>query len=767
MKWIMALAAIAGSLLVAIAAYVFFVLAPGLPPLDAITDYRPKIPLRIYTADNSLIGEFGEEHRDFVPIKSIPPLMKNALLSIEDDGFYEHGGISFRGAARALLADLSGGFHQGASTITMQVARNFFLTNEKSINRKLREILLTYRIESALSKDQILELYMNQIYLGQRSSGFSSAARTYFGKSLDQLSIAEAAMLAGIPQNPVRHNPAVNPQRAKQRQILVLKAMLKNGVITPAQFEQASKEQLKINTRQQFDTHADFVAEMVRQTIYAKYKEEAYTAGLRVYTTINRAEQDAAYESVRRNIMQYDQRHGYRGPDAFIELPTDADERDDAIDAALRKHPSSDNLQTAVVVEASPKLVKAELQSGDTVQINGDGLRFASRALQSNAKADLKIRPGAIIRVMQDAKNRWEITQIPEVDGAYIGLNADDGSYRALVGGFDFNRKKFNHVTSAWRQPGSSIKPFIYSAALEKGFSPATLVNDVQLSATTDESLKWDPRNDDGKYDGPITLRKALAQSKNVVSVRVLKAIGIDTARAWLPRFGFDKSKHPANLTLALGTGAVTPLQMAAAYAVFANGGYQVTPWLISKVTDARGNVLMENKPPAVAQEENRVIDSRNAFIVDSMLREVTRSGTGYPATQRLGRHDLAGKTGTTSDAVDGWFAGYVGNIVAVAWMGYDDPKSLGGREFGATLALPIWTDTMRVNLAGKPETQRSVPDGVSNAEGDWMYTEFMNGAGVQTLDMSEPAATPVDPGAALPANPVPATQGQVTQAPA
>ncbi|MBR7791516.1 PBP1A family penicillin-binding protein [Undibacterium sp. FT147W] len=743
MKWIAAIVASLGIIAAGVLAYVFLVLAPNLPPLDAVTDYRPKIPLRIYTADNALIGEFGEEHREFVPIKEIPEKLKTALLSTEDARFYEHSGIDFIGAGRAVLADLRGGFHQGASTITMQVARNFFLSQEKTVNRKLKELLLTTRIEAALSKDQILELYMNQIYLGQRTHGFAGAARTYFNKSLNELSLAEAAMLVGIPKNPVRHNPVSNFQKAKQRQEVVLKLMLNRGVITEAQYDQALHERITVTGKHIYDTHADYVAEMVRQKIVDEYKEQAYTSGIKVYTTLLKADQEAAYEAVRNNVMAYDQRHGYRGPEAFIQLPADEDERDDAIDEVLRKHPSSDKLQAAVVTEVSSKVIKAELANGDTAVVDGDGLKFAENALQAKAKSSLKIVPGAVIRVIQDAKKRWSISQLPEVEGAYVALNAETGAYRALVGGFDFNRKKFNHVTSAWRQPGSSIKPFIYSAALEKGFSPATLINDVQLSATTGTLLRWDPRNDDGKYDGPISMRTALAQSKNVVSVRILKSIGVDTAHNWLPRFGFNKEKHPDDLTMALGTGAVTPVQLAAGYAVFANGGYQITPWLISKVVDAKGKVLSENKAPAIAQEDARVIDGRNAFVMHSLLSEVTRSGTGASASARLGRHDLAGKTGTTSDAVDGWFAGYAANVVAVAWMGYDDPKSLGGREFGATLALPIWIDSMRASLAGKAESQRSAPDGVSNAEGDWMYVEFLNGAGVKTLDMDEAASPP------------------------
>ncbi|QDL55275.1 penicillin-binding protein 1A [Rhodoferax aquaticus] len=739
MKWIVSLGALVALTVILCLAYALLILAPNLPPLDAVTDYQPKIPLRIYTADNVLIGEFGKEHREFVAIKDTPPTLKNALLAIEDARFYDHGGVDLVGVARAIFSTFTGGVKQGASTITMQVARNFFLTQERTLTRKLTEVLLAYRIESALSKDQILELYMNQIYLGQRSYGFASASRAYFGKPMQELSLAESAMLAGVPQNPARHNPAVNPKRAKQRQMLVLKSMLKQDLITQAQFAQASTEPMHINSSPVFETHAGFVAEMVRQSVFAQYQDATYTMGLKVTTTINKAEQEAAYESLRRNVLAYDQRHGYRGPEAFIDLPSDEDARNDAIDELLQKHPNSDRLLPAVVTEVAGKTVKAELASGDTVQISGEGIGFAASALQANANKDLKIRPGALIRVTQDAKKNWAISQLPEVDAAYVSLNAQSGAYRAMVGGFDFNRKNFNHVTSAWRQPGSSIKPFIYSAALDKGFAPSTLINDVQLSATTTDSLKWDPRNDDGKYDGPTAMQDALAQSKNVVAVRILKAIGASYGRDYLPRFGFDADKHPLNLTLALGTGSVTPVQLASAYGVFANGGYLVSPWLIKTVTDAKGKVLFEANKPDTPAEEARVIEARNAFVTDSMLREVTRSGTAASASSKLGRQDLAGKTGTTSDAVDGWFAGYANNVVSVAWMGYDDPKSLGTREFGSTLALPIWIDSMRAALAGSAPTERTPPDTVVNVDGRWMYSEYDNGGPLKTVGLDNP----------------------------
>lgn len=726
----------AALLLVAMLAYMLVTVLPSLPPLDIVTDYRPKIPLRIYTADGALLGEFGEERRDFVPIQEIPQVMKDALLAIEDSRFYEHGGVDYRGVTRALVADLTGGFHQGASTITMQVARNFFLTREKTVKRKLTEALLAYRIESALTKDQILELYMNQIYLGQRTHGFASAARTYFNKSLPELTLAEAAMLAGIPQNPAKHNPAVNPVRAKARQGLVLKRLRVLGKITETQYTEAVAQTLKISDRQLLTVHADHVAEMVRQELFAQYQDETYTRGFNVYTTLNGAEQNAAYNSLRSNVLAYDQRHGYRGPEDFVDLPEDADERDDAIDRILAKHPNSDNLIAAMVTEVSSKKVRAEPASGDTIEISGEGLRFVARALQASARDGTRIRLGSVIRASRDGKGRWSISQMPEVEAAFVALNAEDGSYRALVGGFDFSRKQFNHVTSAWRQPGSSIKPFIYSAALEKGYSPATQVEDAPLSLPAGDNGKtWEPQNDDG-YDGPISLRRALARSKNVVAVRLLRAITPQYGRDYLTRFGFDATKHPADLTMTLGSGSVTPQQMAAAYAVFANGGYKVTPHLIEKITDSRGNVLQETPQPPVRQDEQRVIDSRNAFIMDSMLREVAHTGTGALAGQRLGRADIAGKTGTTSDAFDGWFAGYASDVVAVAWMGFDQPKSLGAREFGATLALPIWIDYMRQALAGKPVAERSPPAGVSFVDGDWMYDEFNSDSGVKELDV-------------------------------
>jgi penicillin-binding protein 1A len=729
--------------LVLVAGTLLFV-APNLPPLDALVDYRPKMPLRVYTADEVLIGEFGEERRDFVPIAEIPDVMKKAVIAIEDADFYEHAGVNYAGVLRAALANLRSSRSQGASTITMQVARTFLLTRKKTYSRKIQEVLLAYQIEEKLGKDQILELYMNQIYLGERAYGFGAAARTYFGKPIQNLTLAEAAMLAGLPKAPATANPVVNPKRAAERQQYILKRMLELGFVTQDQYAQAAREALTVkNGGERSGTHAEYAAELVRQYMYAQYKEDTYTGGFIVHTTITKADQDAAYASLRRGVMEYERRHGYRGPEAYTELPDQADERAQAIDEILMKHPDGGDLRSAVVLSASPKMVRAELLSGDVIDITGEGLRFAAPALSSKAKENIRVRPGAVIRITQDAKKRWAITQLPEVAAAFISLNAKDGSIRALVGGFDFSLGKFDHVSQAWRQPGSTIKPFIYSAALEKGFSPSTIVNDAPLTEDVAESgnPSWNPGNDDGTYAGPITMRTGLTRSRNLVSIRLLRAITPNYAQDYIARFGFDPARHPANLTMTLGTGSVTPAQMAAAYAVFANGGYQVTPYLIHKVLDARGNVLIESKPLGAGDRAARVLDPRNAFIMDSMLRDVVRSGTGYMAGQRLGRSDIAGKTGTTNDSVDGWFAGYGSDIVAVAWMGYDQPRSLGGREFGSTLALPIWTDYMRQALRGKPEARRPVPAGLVQVEGDWMYQEYVNTAGgaVRSLGVEQP----------------------------
>lgn len=717
-------------LLTLIVAYALIVARPNLPDLETITDYKPKVPLRIYTADNALIGEFGEERRSVIAIKEIPAYLKNAVVAIEDERFYEHGGVDYWGVLRATLANLRGRLSQGASTITMQVARNFFLTNEKSFSRKIYEILLAWKIESNLSKEQILELYMNQIYLGQRAYGFASAAQIYFGKDIRDISIAEAAMLAGLPKAPSAYNPVVNYRRAKIRQEYILQRMRDLKMISQNQYEQALAEQLNIRgVGKEFFTRADYASEMVRQLLMSEFGDAIYTQGMTVVTTLRKAEQEAAYSAVRKGIMDYELRHKYRGPEGFIKLPDDQVARQRAIDDVLSDHPSSDDLLAGVVIESEPKQIKAVIATGDTVVIRGEDLRLGATALSEKAQPKEQIRPGAIIRVLP-VDGRWVLAQMPQVEAAFVALDPHDGAIRALVGGFDYNRNQFNHVTQAQRQPGSSFKPFVYAGALEKGIMPNTLVNDapIAISGLETGGQMWEPKNYDGKYEGYMRLRTALAKSKNLVSVRVIRKVGPRYTQDFIQRFGFEADKHPPYLTMALGAGSVTPIQLATGYSVFANGGYRLDPYLIQKVIDAKGNVLFEANPPQAGDSNLRVLDARTAFVMDSLLQEVTKSGTAASARPALSRSDIAGKTGTTNDSMDAWFAGYNPNVVGVAWIGFDKPKSLGDRETGGGLALPMWIRFMQTALRGQPEVTRTVPAGVNQQDGDWIIPEFMNG---------------------------------------
>ncbi|MBI4291831.1 MAG: penicillin-binding protein 1A [Betaproteobacteria bacterium] len=714
------LALLVGSAIVgaALAGFVVLLALPNLPSIEVLTDYQPKIPLRVYTADGVLIGEFGEERRSFVRINEVPAIMKNAILAAEDERFYQHTGVDYLGVVRAAYSNLvGGGKRQGASTITMQVARNFFLSSEKTLTRKLYEALLSFKIESSLSKDQILELYINQIYLGQRAYGFAAAAHTYFGKTLSQLNAAEATVLAGLPKAPSLFNPVVNPNRAKQRQLYVLRRMAELGFLSEEQVAAAQKTPLGVKRDiDDFKVHAEYVAEMVRQMLYERYPEAVYSRGFRVYTTIVKADQEAAYAAVRRGLLDYDRRHGYRGPEGYID-PSDMGQGEETYEEALAEHLDSDDLVAALVLEASPSEVRAWRRGGEVVRISGDGLKFAARALEEKALPNKRIRRGAVIRIAKDDKDRWQILQLPEVEGAFVSLHPQDGAVRALVGGFDFHRNKYNHVTQAWRQPGSSFKPFIYSASLEKGFTPATVINDapVVVDATHTGGQVWEPKNYDGKYEGPMRMRTGLAKSKNMVSIRILQAIGTRYAQDYVTRFGFDADKHPPYLTLALGAGSVTPWQMARAYSVFATGGYKVEPYIISKIVDDRGNVLAQAQIRQAGDETLRAIDPRNAFVMDSMLHDVVRYGTAARA-RSLGRNDLAGKTGTTNDFVDAWFAGYHPMLVGVAWVGFDQPRRLGSNETGSAAALPIWINYMAKALKGMPETFMTLPEGVVRA---------------------------------------------------
>jgi penicillin-binding protein 1A len=718
---------------------------PNLPALDTLTDYRPKMPLRVFTADNVLIGEFGEERRNLVHIKEIPDVMKKAVLAIEDDRFYEHGGVDYMGILRAALHNASGGAKQGASTITQQVARNFFLSSEQTIKRKVYEMLLAWKIEQNLTKDQILEVYMNQIYLGQRAFGFSSAAQIYFGKNLKDISVAEAAMLAGLPKAPSAYNPVVNPKRARTRQQYILQRMHDLRYITDAQYEAAKIEQLRVKSdSSEFAVHAEYVAEMARQLVYEQFKEDTYTRGLNVYTTVNSVEQQAAYTALRQGVMEYEKRHSYRGPESYIEIPKVQAEAEDAIETELAEHADSDDIIAAMVLSATPTKVVAVTASGEEITIAGPGLAFGQGWLSDKAPPNRRIKRGAVIRVSQETKadpkgdtKYWSITQMPEVESAFVAASSTDGAIHALVGGFDYNRNKFNHVTQAWRQPGSSFKPFIYSASLERGLSPATMINDAPISfdAAQTGGQAWEPKNYDNKYEGPMTMRKGLTKSKNMVSIRILNKIGAKYGQEYSTRFGFEPERNPPYLTLALGAGATTPLQMAGAYAVFANGGYKINPYLISRVTDSNGKVLSQATPEQAGVEGNRVIDERNAFLVDSMMKDVVKFGTATKALS-LKRPDISGKTGTTNDSIDAWFAGYQAKLVGIAWIGYDQPKNLGNKETGGGLALPIWIGFMQKALKNIPIEERAVPEGLIQVGDEYYYAENPPGTGVQSLDL-------------------------------
>ena len=718
---------------------------PNLPDISDLADYRPKLPLRVFSAEGVLIGEFGEERRTLTPIATIPKVMKDAVLAAEDARFYTHGGVDYKGMVRASLANLTRVRSQGASTITMQVARNVYLSSERTFTRKIYEVLLTFKLERALSKDQIFEIYLNQIYLGNRAYGFAAASEAYFGKPLQNITIAEAAMLAGLPKAPGTNNPLNNPTRARGRQVYVIDRMVDAGFITAEEGKTAQQEELHLKDPQNpARVHAEYVAETVRQLMYAQYGDSTYTRGLKVYTTLVAADQIAAYKALRKGIMDFERKQIYRGPEKFVDLPDNAKELDEAVDDALNDHPDNGDVLAVVVLKASGKEVTAVRANGETVQISGEGLRPAQSGLSDKAAPNIRIRRGAVIRVAKTPKNTWEITQLPEVEGAFVAMDPRDGGIKALVGGFDFGKNKFNHVTQAWRQPGSSFKPFIYSGALEKGFSPATVINDAPLffDAGTTGGQPWEPKNYGGGFEGPMSMRRALQKSKNLVSIRILQSIGTHYAQDWVGNFGFDREKHPAYLPMALGSGSVTPMQMAVGYSVFANGGYRVNPYLVTRVTDHKDKVLVEKEPPLL-NETIRAIPARNAYIMDSLLQSVIKGGTGVKAYQTLKREDLYGKTGTTNDSLDAWFAGFQPTMTAIAWMGYDTPRTLGDRETGGGLSLPIWITYMETALRGVPVAERQPTEGVVNVGGEWYYDNYMPGRAVASLGMD---ATPVIP---------------------
>ena len=714
-----------------------------LPSLDKAVDYRPRQHLQVLAADGSEIAQFGSERRVFVPITAVPALLKQGVVAVEDAGFYQHGGISWRGVARAAWSNLTGGIGGGASTITQQVSRTFFLSNQRTVERKVKEALIARDLEHTLSKEQILELYLNQIYLGQRAYGYGAAAQVYFGKPLAQLNLAETAMLAGLQQNPVYANPVSNPAAATRRQHWVLHRMLNTGVINEAQHNEAVGRKLVFRKPAFVDVQAQHVAEMARRAVVERLGEKAYTEGVRVYTSLRADDQRAAHAALRRALLAHERRQPWRGPEGFEPLPDDAEQADRAAGLALKDSRDDDDLRLAIVLAASPRELVAKLASGDTVTLRGDSLRWVQAALAAKAAPALALRRGSIVRLLatpgrgSNAAPVWQLAQWPQADGAFVALDATTGRVRALVGGFSFTRQQFNRVTSAWRQPGSSFKPFLYSAALEQGVMPETLVDDAPLMGDDGQPglNGWNPRNSDDKFDGEISVREGLVRSKNLVSIRLLQHIGLPAARQWLTRFGFELDRHPGNLTLALGSGSATPLQMAQAYAVFANGGHRVTPVLIEKIVDAQGRVIFEAPPPAPLDENTRVLPARNVFIVNTLMRDVTARGTAARAQGALGRSDVYGKTGTTNDAVDAWFTGWAPGVAAVAWIGHDEPRSLGERESGGGLALPVWIDVMARALRGVPFEPLQRPAGVVSVGEDWRYAEFAEGGLVQRIE--------------------------------
>ena len=640
---------VGGLTMTALTALAVTLIYPTLPSLEALTNYKPKLPLRVYSADGFLISEFGEERRAFVKIENVPKNLKDAVLAIEDRRFYQHGGIDTKGVMRAIKNNLTGKSHEGASTITMQVAKNFFTVpgGKRTMVTKIKEALLAMKIEKALNKDQIFELYLNQIYLGQRSYGFAAASQVYFGKSLGKLTLAESALLAGLPKAPTGYNPYINPKRAIDRQREVLRDMQRYGFIDEAKFNIAIKQPLKFkSSKLSKDLDADYVAEIVRQSLFELYQEGIYSSGLKVYTTIYKSNQEAANNAVLQGILEYQRRQGYKKAEKTIDLTQlKSSNIEEGMQMALLDFEEYNGFVPAIATEVSAKLVKVFTKKGETLEIKGAGLSVIQKNLADKDPKNHKVVIGSVVRIIK-SQGVWHIVQLPQVESALVALNPENGAITALVGGFDFKKNKFNHVTQAWRQPGSSFKPFVYSAALEKGFTPASIVEDEPISMSAGEvgsNKMWEPKNFDDHYSGPIRLRTALTKSKNMVSIRVLKKIGPLYAQDYITKFGFSRKDHPAYLAMALGAGQTTPWAMANGYAVFANGGYRVTPHLISKITDSNGKLIEEMRYPRAGKDAPRVIDERNAFLMTSMMRDVVQRGTAVKA-KVLGRQDLAGK---------------------------------------------------------------------------------------------------------------------------
>jgi len=738
----------------------YLYLVPSLPSLDAMRNVELQVPLRVYTRTGKLIAQIGEQRRIPVTYDQIPDLVKHAFLAAEDERFFEHHGIDYFGVVRAALIDvISGEKTQGASTITMQAARNMFLTLDKTARRKLQETFVTYRMEHEFTKQEIFGLYLNVIFFGQRSYGVAAAAEAFFGKTLDKLDVAEAATIAGVPKAPSRFNPIVDAQAATQRRAYVLRRMRELGYIDAATAEAANKEPMQARAHAPlYDVEAPYVAEMARLELRQRFGPSAETAGYKVYTTIDGRLQAAANRAVRVGLIEYDRRHGWRGPAGHVDLPAHGEpDYDDLVD----EYAGIGNLAPAVVTAVGDKTVKAYVKSLGPVEIEWDGLSWARRELRNETlgptpkEAAQVLARGDVVYVVADDKGHAQLGQIPEAQSALVALDPNDGSIVALVGGFDYFTNKYNRVTQARRLPGSGFKPFLYSAALDNGLTPATVLLDAPIVLEGNGSEdSWRPENSTKEFGGPTRLREALVRSRNLVSIRVLKAIGIPTAIDYISRFGFDPKSMPHDLTLALGTLDATPLDVATGYAVFANGGYRVAPYFIDRIDDAAGQVVWraaprmvcpqcddgqpgEPAPPNAApvrvsdpahaapagehgepaplpatQVAPRVISAQNAYLMSDMMADVIKRGTGRRALA-LGRGDIAGKTGTTNEAKDTWFNGFTRNLVATVWVGFDQERPLGEAEEGARTALPIWIEFMKEALKGVPEQPRSMPDGL------------------------------------------------------
>lgn len=710
---------------------VIYKFSPNLPSIDAIREIQLKVPLRVFTIDGQMIGEYGDYRRTPVDIEQVPISLKQAILAAEDDNFYNHPGVDFRGILRAALANLtSGGRGQGASTITMQVARNYFLSREKTYTRKIKEIFLAFRLEQLLEKDEILELYINKIFLGHRSYGFQAASLFYYNQELGNLNLAQIAMLAGLPKAPSRNNPLSNPENAKKRRNYVLGRMLASGFVSQEKFDIGVEQPITASRHvSPVDLNAPYVAEMARDYIFDKYGDRAYESGFQIYTTIQSKNQLAATQSIRRGIMDYDRRHGYRGP--LTEVDPKFVENAAALSEILNAFPVSWSIQPVMVIAVSDQSIQAYSPQLGQLDIQESGWSWAGKDPQKFTKVGdiVYVRPND--NVEEEGESNWELSQMPEVAGAIVSLNPGDGAILALVGGFDYYLGKFNRVTQARRQPGSNLKPFIYSAALNNGFTASTLVSGAPIVVEDPIEGTWRPENYSGKFYGPTRIREALSKSMNLVSVRLLRAMTLPIALDHLENFGFDREQLPKGLSLALGTATLTPLEVATAYAVFANGGYRVEPYFIARVEDQNGNIIeysnrvkkcedcevseldiAQNPAEMDPRYARQVLSPENAFIMNQLMHQVMKTGTGR-RSEVLKRDDLAGKTGTTNDFRDAWFSGFNRDVVASVWIGYDQPTNLGKSESGAKAALPVWIEYMKTALEGVAERPLPVPENV------------------------------------------------------